>query len=255
MRRYALILVLSFIICSQLVLLVHADARLPGVAPGQYLHYSANMTASGNDTELMANIQQSQGWENVTVLDVSGVNVTFQMVFYNATNNEESTEIFNVETGLVNGSGGGLMLFIAANLSAGNPVYIGGSGAPLINETVTATYLGQQLETNHVNVSSNQTNVNQYGYVTNFTMTGQLYWERKTGIMLDYHVEGDIYRPDGVGGVLITHVYLRMLILSAVPPPPAIPEFASFLILPIFIATTAFAIIAHKKKLHWSFRE
>ncbi len=234
----------------KLVPFVSANTRVSGVAPGQFLHYSVNMTGSGNDTELMPHVLRSQGWGNVTVLSVSGVNVTFQQVFYDATTNRSYVIVQNVENGQVYGSMSSAfpIVFIAADLSAGDPVYIGSGGAPPINETVPADYLGQQLETNHLMMVANQTNVYQYGYLTNLTMAGQVCWERKTGIMLDYHFEGDLNRSDGVGGVLMTHVLTRVLILSAMPPPPVIPEFPSLLILPMFMSAASCAAIACRKK-------
>jgi hypothetical protein len=241
---------MSLVLTSvKLISPVSANTRLPGVHSGQFLNYSINMTASGNDTELMVHVQQLQGWGNVTVFSVSGVNVAFQQVFYNATANQSCAILQNVENGQFNSSMSLFStFFIAANLSAGDPIFIGSGGVPSINETVTANYLSQQLETNHLMISSNQTNTYQYGYLTNLTMTGQVYWERKTGIMLDYHFEVDLNRPDGTGGVLITHIQMRVLILSAVPPPPVVPEFPSLLILPLLMSATILAVIFYRSK-------
>ena len=240
--------VLLALTSMKLVPSVCANTRVPGVAPGQFLHYLTNVAANGNDAELISHVQQSQGWGNVTVLSVSGVNVTFQQVFYNATTNQSYATIQNVENGQANGSMSMFpIFFFAADLSAGDPIFIG-SGAPPINETINANYLGQQLETNHLMISINKTNTYQYGYLTNYTVTAQGYWERKTGIMLDYNLEMDYSRPDGVGGVLIAHVQTRVLILSAAPLPPVIPEFPSFLILPLFMMATLLAAIVYRKK-------
>jgi len=188
--------------------------RAPGVAPGQFLHYSASMTITGNDTELIPHILP-QGWANVTVLSVSGVNVTYQTVFYNATTKTSRTDTLNIESGLINGSSTVFPgPFLAANLSAGDPIY---TALPYyLNETVTADYLGLHLETDHLILSENQTNSNAYGYIFNTTQTQHCYWERKTGIWLDWFVEGNTSRPDGAGGVLVTYIQYRVLILSAI---------------------------------------
>ena len=97
-------------------------------------------------------------------------------------------------------------------------------------------------------ITVNQTNFFQYGYLFNMTATLQLYWERKTGIMLDMHSEEDTSRPDGAGGVLIAHFQGRILLLSAVPSPPVIPEFPTFLILPLFMVAALLAVIVYKRK-------
>ncbi len=206
------------------------------------------MTASGNDTELIANMQQPQDWANVTVVSVSGANVTFQQVLYNATTTQPETIIYDVENGQGNGSVSWYsVLFFAADLSAGDLIYIR-SEVVVVNETVAADYLGQQLETNHLTGSVNYTNIDYYGYMVNATYTGHLFLERKTGIMLDYHVVQDISRPDGAGGVLTTNWVLRELILSAIPPPPVIPELPSSAVLASFVVVTLLAVIAYKRR-------
>jgi hypothetical protein len=215
------------------------------VAAGQFLHYSYDMTASGNDIEMITNIPQGLLWLNHTVLSVSGVNVTFQQIYYNSTASRLFTWIQDIENGQVNGSAN-VPFFVAANLSAGDPFYIGAGIS--INETVAAVYLGQQLETNHMIVRTNVTNMGFYGYMVNCTLAGHLYWERKTGIMLDYDIEQDSSRPDGAVGVLTAHWHIRILILSAVPPPPVIPEFPSLLALPMFMSTTLLAMVFYRRK-------
>jgi hypothetical protein len=256
-NRFIIILLASVLVLANARLLdsCSATTRLPGVAPGQFLHYSMNITVTGNDTELMIHAPQSQsGWGNVTVLSVLNTNVTFQTVFYNVTTNQSAAITQNIETGVSNSSSAVSMLliaFIAANLSAGDPVYLDLYGeSPLINGTVIADYLDQPLETNYLAVSHNETNVYLYDYVVNSTLTGQVYWERKTGIMLDYHIEQDVTRSDGAGGVLTAHMMLRELILTAAPPPPAVPELSPPSFLTLFIAVTLLAVILYKRRAH-----
>ena len=249
----------SFIFVFLVVLLVLVNAKslktcsaavtyLPGVASGQFLHYSMNMTTTGNDTELTSHMQQLQGLGNVTVLNVSGVNVTFHTLFYNATTNQTNTFILDIENCLQNGSSTPVFpsFFLAANLSEGDPIYVG--AAYYLNQTVVADYLGEQLETNHMVLTHNQTNANVYGYVANTTQTMQCYWERRTGILLDFRQEGEANRSDGMGGVLVTHFQWRILGLVAIPSPPVIPEFPSILILPIFMIATLLAVTIYKKR-------
>jgi hypothetical protein len=229
-----------------------ATTRLPGVASGQFLHYSLNQTVSGNDTELISHIQQVQGWINLTVLSISGVNITCQYDLFNGTTTQSNTEIFNVETGYqANGSYTAYRYLIAANLSAGDPIYVGWGDPFYINETMLAVdYLDLQLETDHAKRSFNETNWADYvsGYIVNITVTMQGYWERRTGMMLDYHIEYNSSRSDDADGVLATHLVRRWLILSALPSPPVIPEFPSFLFLPLFIIATLLSVIIYKRK-------
>jgi len=234
---------------------VCADTRVPGVAPGQFLHYSLTHTASGNDTELIdAIIQmwQLQTWTNVTVLAVSGVNVTLQCAAYNLTTVlGNATLCLDVENGHDQIVYGNFHLpfpvLLVANLSAGDPIYTAEYAGYflILNDTIYANYLGYQLETNHLVYSPTPNSAYGYGYPgLNSTGTVQAYWERKTGIMLEI-LSNIEYRREGPGGVLMTHHVARILISSAVPP---IPEFPSFLILPLFIIATLPAVIVFRRK-------
>ena len=141
-------------------------ARLPGVSVGQFLYFSNNLTVTGNDTELMSHIPSDQSWLNITVLDVSGVNVTSQQVFYNETAiRGNSTVVLNIETAqvqVVNGPGTYYIFATAANLNASDLVYL--CDSMTINETVISNdYLGMQLLTNYLILDVNFTNIYQYG--------------------------------------------------------------------------------------------
>jgi hypothetical protein len=186
---------------------------------------------------------------NITVTDVSGVNVTFHELDYGPIRNASIGGILNLESGTLNGTpnyGLPLTVFLAANLSASDPIYVG--NAYYLNETVPADYLGQQLETNYLTASRNYTNRPFYGYNANRTEKVQCYWERKTGILLDFLVEVRTNRSDGSGGILMAQVQARILILSAVPSPPLIPEFPSILVLSLFMVAELAAVIVYKKK-------
>lgn len=251
MFALVLLAVLLVEVNVQLLKPCSAVARLPGVAPAQFLHYSINMTVTGNDTELMTNAPQSQfAWGNATVLSVQNVSVTFQLVFYNETTNQPATIMQDIETGQANFSMVEFYFaFYAANLSAGDPITAGYGNPPSINETVIAEYLGQQLETNQLVISYGQTQGSVYGYLVNYTSTVQSYWERKTGIILDYHVDQDCSRSDGAGGFLITQFEKRVLLLFAVPSPPVIPEFPPSVVLTLFVAMTLLAIAVYARRL------
>jgi hypothetical protein len=244
---FVFLAVLLVMVNAKLLSSSSAVAYLPGVATGQFIHYSASITATGNDTEIITQIQQVQGWENITVLNVSSANVNFQKIFYNATSNETSTMILNIESGLENGSiSTPTNFFIAANLSETDSIYLG--GAYHINQTVIAEYLGEQLEANYLILSLNQTNTYVYGYLVNATQTLQCYWERRTGILLDYLQESNFSRPDNAGGALVTNAQYRILALVAIPSIPVIPEFPSILILPILMIATLLAIAVYKEE-------
>ncbi len=226
----------------------HPYVYRPGVSPGQFLRYSLNVTATGNDTELLPHVMFQPAWSNVTVVSVTNDSIIFQQVFYNAT----TTQPVIIKQNVMNGSRNDSILafpvsFIAANLTEGDPIVLSSFISSTINETAPASFLGQTLETNHHISPYNQSNVNVYGITINETLTLQIYWERKTGIMLEELIEGHTSRSDGTGGTLTTDLTLLILILSAEPQLPVIAEFDSPLIL-LSLMTAILLIITSVKK-------
>jgi hypothetical protein len=250
-KRFLFIPLLILVVNGIFVLSVFGDSRVPGVVPGQFLHFSNNLIVTGNDTGLMSYIIPDQSWLNITVLSTSGINVTSQQVFYNETTVRANSTIFlNIETAevhTINGTGTYYVFATAANLSTGDLIYL--SGSMTINETIISNeYLGRQLEINHCLSTINLTNTNQYGYTVNLTGTNQFYYDKGNGICLDLHSNFSYSRSDGVGGILVTHREGRMLILEAIPPIPPIPEFPLLLILPLLMLATLLAVIVYKRK-------
>lgn len=241
----ALTLFLTFM-SAPCILSAFATSRSPGVAPGQFLHYSDNMTGSGNDTVLSSNLTLFDKWTNETITSVSGANVTTQSIEYNATWRFSGVEIINVEDCTVNGTTSGPALFlIAANLNASDALYV--NSPYYVNDTVPVNYLNQQFEAVHLTFGNTETNIHQFGYVYNITSTSNYYWERNTGILLYASVEGNTSRSNGTGGVLTYSSKHEAQILSATPP-LSIPELPTILILPLFIAATLSATLAYRNK-------
>jgi hypothetical protein len=241
----ALTLFLTFM-STPCILSAFATSRSSGVTPGQFLHYSDNMTGSGNDTVLSSNIAQFDKWANETIISVSGANVTTQGVEYNATWSTSDVEIINVEYCTLNGTTSGPALFlIAANLNASDALYV--NSPYYVNDTVHVNYLNQQLEAVHLTFGNTETNIHYFGIVYNLTSTSNYYWERNTGVLLDASVEGNTSRSNGAGGVLTYSSKQETQILSATPP-LSIPEFPTILILPLFIAATLSATLAYRNK-------
>lgn len=245
-----LVLFVAFVFLSNSKMLTaHCETtRLPGVEPGQVMLYWFNTTVTGNDTEFLSHGTSVQDFANITVLSVSGVNVTCHLI--SNTTGVAQTGIFDVERGLENGSkiSGGLYLLVSANLTVGDSIFIGNPDFPVINDTIPANYLDRQLEANYWFSVRNQTSIDMYGHLYNITETTQEYWEKKTGILLECFVREEASRPDGVGGVLTATMFIRFLILSADPLPPVIPEFATLLVLPLFTVATLLSMIAFRRK-------
>jgi len=222
------------------------SARLPGVAPGQFMHYEVySVWNDGNDTELenWARNQPMSGI-NVTVLSVVNTTVTYQEVTCNSTGTVYNyTRDVDVETGSYSYE----YLFIAANLTAGDIVYTRDNNT-WINETALANYLGQQLETNHLSSLVNQSHTSFMGLAYEFSasVSQDFYWHRQSGMLLEVRYEFNTTRVSGMD-VLVGHFVLSAV--AALSIPPVIPEFPSFLILPLFMMVTLLAVAVYDARI------
>ena len=220
-------------------------ARLPGVAAGQFVHYEVYAVWNGgNDTELESWVgNQPNSGINVTVLSVANTTVTYQEVTYNSTGIvRDSTQDVDVETGSYSYE----YLFIAANLTAGDIIYTRDNNT-WINETAIASYLGQQLETNHLSTIANHSSISFIGlpYYFSATTSEDRCWHRQSGMLLEMKFEFQTNRFSGMD-VLVGHFVLGAVV--ALSTPPVIPEFPSFLILPLFMVATLPPVIVYRRK-------
>lgn len=228
----------------QLVPTVHANTRLPGVIPGQFVHYEVySVWNEGNDTDLenWARNQPMSGI-NITVLSVVNTTVIYQEVAYNSTGTVYNyTRDVDVETGSYSYE----YLFIATNLTAGDIIYTRDNNTR-INETTVASYLGQQLETNHLSSFVNHTDSSFIGlpYYFSASASQNYYWHRQSGMLLEMKYEFHTSRVSGMD-VLVGHFVLSAV--AALSIPPVIPEFPAFLFLPLFMTATLLAVIIYKR--------
>jgi hypothetical protein len=124
--------------------------------------------------------------EKVTIVQVIGVNVTFQFQrdMLNGTTEDGTSWV-----DLSNGNGTGNFVIVSANAGAGDLLYPDWSteGVPVINDTVSLMYLGEPIEACHLGY------VNEYGnYSANY------YWEKSTGLMLKWEIKGSEVVDDSV---------------------------------------------------------
>jgi hypothetical protein len=224
---------------------VHADARLPGIPPGQFVHYEVySVWNEGNDTDLenWARNQPMSGI-NATVLSVVNSTINYEVASYNSTGTiYNSTYHVDVETGGYSYE----YFFIAANLTAGDVIYTRDNNTR-INETAVAGYLGQQLETNHLSVLTNHSSTSFIGlpYYFSATASEDYYWHRQSGMLLELKAEFHTSRVSGID-VFVGHFVLSAV--AALSIPPVIPEFPSFLILPLFMIATLLAVIVYRRE-------
>jgi hypothetical protein len=231
-KSVTLVLALVVLLCAALgiqSMKVMADARTAGVQVGDWANYSAS--ASGNWTEFVpADVPVS---ESVTVTDVTGTNVTLEMVStFSNTSQTTDTGIVDVETGSGNASGS----IIAANLNAGDLVYTGTweYTDATINETITHNYLGSNVEVNHLNITTEIISL----YVNSSTAM-DYFWFKDTGVIAEMVINGT-YVAEGT----MYWMYMHLEITGMVP------EFPISIILPLFLILSTLAVVTAKKKLY-----
>jgi hypothetical protein len=209
------------------------------------MHYEVSPVSNeGNDTELESWVlNQQMGGINVTVLSVVNTTVTYQEVLYNSTGIVNNyTRDVDVETGSYSHE----YFFIAANLTAGDIIYTTDNNTR-INDTGPASYLGQELETNHFSSVGNHSDISFMGLAYHFSATTSenIYWHRQSGMVLEMKIEFHTNRISGMD-VLVGHFVLDAV--AALSIPRVIPELPTFLILQLFMMAALLPIMAFRKK-------
>ena len=165
-----------------------------GVVVGKSADYTYAISGTARDSNgtLIETAPYTVAYtEQITIMQVSGTNVTFQ--FYRDFLNE-TTEGGTSWVDLSNGNGTGSFVVISANVGTGDMLYPDWvnsysttEGAPVANDTVSLMYLGEPIEACHLGY------VNEYGnYSTDY------YWEKSTGLMLKWEIKGSEDVDDSV---------------------------------------------------------
>lgn len=222
-----------------------AATYLPGVSPGQFIHYDFQGSwVEGNDTELENYTgTHSMFGTNVTVLSVANTSISYRMVIYNSTytfiNITQSTD---VEThGYVSGQ-----FFIAANLTAGDYVRATNNNT-WINDTKLADYLGQQLETNHVSSAVNYTQAFFLDLNLEFSVLGfeDCYYHKQSGVLLEVEKNFNTSRMSG-SDLFVGHIVSTLIATLSFP--PVIQEYPAFFLVPLLTIATLPPVIALRRK-------
>jgi len=174
--------VLSIALLSIMIGLSNASlVGTPGVNVGNTFTYgNVNFHWYSNDPSATPPAQwmgvNGTAWFKGTIQNIAGTNVTISALLHYSNGTE------NTQNGWVDvntGEGNMTMFLIAANLNVGDVVYTGGSYSGLtINETVPMTYSGGSRQTNHVNVTDQESSA-----YFNFSMSMNLYWDKATGAL------------------------------------------------------------------------
>jgi len=208
-----------------------------GVSQGDVFEYNIvshwNSLYSDTVPEDLLELNHTE-WLRVTITGVSGSQISTRVTTHYRNGTETSSDGFsNIDTG--EGSEG--PPFIGANLGRNDLVNPSASEPWYINETVTRTYKDGSRETNHLNLefTGNSSEIGEFSTVYDY------YFDKSTGALVEYSRE---FAYTGV-----TSTTYSTLISSSVW---VIPEFPAFIILPVFVIMTLFAVVAKKRLSHRS---
>jgi hypothetical protein len=154
----------------------------PGVSVGQYVKYG-NIVGIGPGMESANNTD----WMKIEVAAVSGKNVTLRTSgqFKNGTAAPTSTAIYNVETGMMNGTPSTFGPIISANLNVGDTIPPSIAGLT-INRTETRTYMSINRSVNILNMTMSMTGISYKQIVI---------YDKASGIALEIEMSTTITMP------------------------------------------------------------
>jgi hypothetical protein len=195
-----------------------------GVSVGQWIKYGDFLVTTPAETVT------SPDWSMVEVIGVSGKEVTLRMTgaYMNGTALPEYEAICNIEAG---GFNMWQRYIIAANLNQGDKI-LNTATADTINKTETRTILGASRSVNILNFTSSSPSQ---------TIKVTYIYDKASGMQLGMEMETTI-----TGTATYTNSYsiIDTNIFDCQP----IPEFPSWIILPLFMIATLLAVIIQRRK-------
>jgi hypothetical protein len=174
-----------------------------GVFSGQTAEYTYAIsgTVRNSDGTLNRTIPYIVAYvEKITILEVSGTNVTFEFERDSLNGTDDAGTCW---IDVSSGNGTGYFVVVSANVNAGGLLYPDwknaeqtSEGAPAVNETVSLASADGTITANHlsyVNTVDEQTYYEDY------------YWEKSSGLMLKWTMSGSEVVEDGTMETLTIH--------------------------------------------------
>jgi len=232
-------LALMVVLATVLIMVLKANGVAPlrtvGVNVGDWSHYV--FIYQGNSTAIDVGMDVNMTSGLVTVLSVSGTNVTLEMHGYYA-NGSDTIEVHWIDVGTGENDGNATGMLIGANLMQGDLVYTT-QVQPFMDGTINATinrnYLGSPVEVNHF-VTNMTAPPNEF---YNVTLQMDWYWFRATGIPAEMTVS---YADESFLTGNNTWFSWSMTVDDIVP------EFPATLVAPVFIMATLATVVVYKKR-------
>ena len=228
----------SMILLSAMVVTsVVAQPRVVGVNVGDWFKYrviTANWSSDDPNATFPLLEWNVTEWMLMSVEDVSGTNITFQSTWH-LTNGTEVPQRGDVD--IDTGDGNMTLSAISADLNVNDTIYSSfGHSTMKINETTVRTYPDSTRDTNHLNTTMEYNVTGFYQY-----LSMNWYWDKSSGIFVEMAHEA----ISQAGGYTTTISVLLRITESNVW---VVPEFPSFLILPLFMISTLLAVILYRRK-------
>lgn len=156
-------------------------SRVPGVETGDWAKYavSYNYTTNSSNPIYVNPPFDDLEYFRMDILSVVGTNVTYQIAYHYLNGTEIAMSGWlDVSTGATYYGSSGAGPIIAANLTAGDQVYLN-QYSPVVNTTETGTYAGSQRGVNCLSMIQNF----NYSYVWEY-MENSVCWDRLSGIFV-----------------------------------------------------------------------
>jgi len=197
----------------------------PGVSVGQWVKYGNYVVTTPAETVI------SPDWGMIEVVGVSGKEVTLRTTgaYMNGTAIPSEEGTCNIETGIINGH---QRYILAANLNQGDKI-LNLAGSDIINKTETRTILGASRSVNILNFTNSYAGQNiRVTYI----------YDKASGMQLGMEMEITIIEP------AVTYTNSYSIIDTNIFDCEPIPEFQSWMILPLFMIATLLVVIIKKRK-------
>jgi hypothetical protein len=201
----------------------------PGVSVGQWIKYGNYVVTTPAETVI------SPDWSMIEVIGVSGKEVTLRLTgaYMNGTAIPASEIIANIETyRITEGMFEYQNYLLAAKLNQGDKT-LNVADAPTINKTETRTILGTSRSVNILNFT------NSYA---GQAMKSIIIYDKASGMSLGMEMEITIIEP------AVTYTNSYSIIDTNIFDCEPIPEFQSWMILPLFMIATLLVVILQKRK-------
>ena len=248
-KRIVFLTLISVSLLSTMVLTsVVAQPRIVGVNVGDWFEYNdVAVTWSSNDPnatfppsgwEWLKETNETE-WMRLSVEQVSGTNITLQMLTHYRNGTEETS---GGDVDIDTGDGNMTFMAISADLNANDTIYSSPDWSDYkINETISRTYPDGVRNTNHLNMTYEYSwNISETQYY--YYMSQNFYWDRESGIFVESHFEV----TNQTGEYLTTWSSLARITDSNVW---VIPEFPTWTPTLLILITLAIAIVISKRRI------